>query len=103
MKYIISESRLHQFINDYLDSFVERNNVSRPDPFIVISEPSQNDVDTTWEDYMEYDFTDGRLWINRDFVTNISNLFFKDKDDALKFVVDWFEDKFDVEVEFVQS
>lgn len=103
MRYIISESRLHEFINDYLNSFVERKDVSHSDPYIIIAEPNQNDDEATWIDYMEYDFTDGRLWINKNFLTNISDLFFKDKDDAMKFMADWFDNKFDVEVKFVQS
>ena len=43
MKYIISESRLSEFMNDYLDSFLEEKIVSRVDHYIVVSDNVESD------------------------------------------------------------
>lgn len=102
MKYIISESRLHEIITDYLDTFIQHKAVSHLSNYIVISQQNQGD-DEIWADYMEYDYVDGRLWINREFLSNITDLFFKDKDDAKKFIANYFENKFGAEVKFVES
>jgi len=102
MKYIITESRLHEIIKDYLDTFIEFKDVSYPSSYVVISQRAQTDDQDTWVDYMEYDYQDGRLWINKDFLTNIADLFFRDKKEASEFISEWFEEKFDVDVEFVE-
>ena len=102
MKYVISESRLYQFVNDYLNSFSEVKATTYLDSYIVISEPAQ-DESQTWEDYIEYDYSDGRLWINRDFLTNISDLSFNDKEKTMRFIAKWFDDKFDVKTKSIQS
>lgn len=102
MKYIISENRLTEFIISYLNSFVENKAVSYLDPFIVISQANQGD-DELWDDYMEYDYTDGRLWINKSFLKDFIDLFaFKGIEDARTSISKWFENKFDVEVKFVE-
>ena len=102
MKYIISENRLTEFIISYLNSFVENKAVSYLDPFIVISQANQGD-DELWDDYMEYDYTDGRLWINKIFLKDFIDLFaFKGIEDARTSISKWFENKFDVEVKFVE-
>lgn len=102
MKYIISENRLTEFIRNYLETFVANKVVVNTDSFVVISEPVYGDEEN-WADYMEYDHTDGRLWINRSFLENFMNLFgFSDKKSAQDFIKDWFENKFGVNVKFVE-
>lgn len=103
MRYIISESRLHEFINEYLETFIESRAVSKFDSFILISEKISPE-DDEWVDYMEYDYSDGRLWINQSFLKGFVDLFaFKDGESAQKFIKKWFEKKFGVKIKYCQS
>lgn len=102
MKYAITESRLNKFINDYLDSYLYEKDVMQYNNFIIVSEKSQP-LDEFSEDCMEFDFSDGRLWISSSLFENLENLFFKDKNETATFVKKWFENKFNVKVEFIQT
>lgn len=102
MKYIITESRLRQFILDYLDTFLESKHISNFDNFIVISQKADNN-DEYWTDYIEFDNSDGRLWVERDFANWLGTLFAHDRESILGLIKEWFEDKFDVEVKYVES
>jgi len=104
MKYILSESRLKEFILNYLDTFVESNVVYESGPFFFIGQPS-GDVDDygVIPQYMEYDFTDGRLWISKTFKNDFILLFPLTNEQAEEIIVPWFENKFNVEVKFVES
>lgn len=103
MRYIISESRLHEFINQYLETFLESRAVSQFDSFIVVSEKISPE-DDEWVDYMEYDSSDGRLWINQSFLKGFVDLFaFTDGESAQEFIKTWFEKKFGVKIKYCQS
>ena len=52
---------------------------------------------------MEYDYEDGRLYINSSFGHGFSDLFFNNDEEAYKFMSEWFENKFDVFVEYTQT
>jgi len=102
MKYIISESRFKEYMKSYLESWVSTKHVNTHHDFILIQQPAEGDEN--WDDYMEYDFTDGRLWVNRNFLYMFMSPFpFKDATEAQMFIKDWFENKFNVEVNFVES
>lgn len=101
MKYIISESRLNEFINSYLELFVYNKAVTHSDPWIIISQAAQGD-DENWADYMEYDYTDGRLWINKSFLQIFTDSFGVDEQHTRQIISDWFSNKFDVEVKFTE-
>jgi hypothetical protein len=52
---------------------------------------------------MEYDSDDGRLYIHKSFLTNFSNFYFTNDDDAGPFIKDWFEHQYGVDIEYIQS
>jgi hypothetical protein len=101
MKYIITENRLDKFLDNYLDSWVENKAVTRSSPFIIIAQQAQGD-DELWDDYMEHDYLDGRLWVNRDLKRNLMDISNKNEDELKKFLKRWFENKFNVDVEYVE-
>ena len=101
MKYIITESRLHNFMSEYLDSMLKDKIVSNSNPFIVISDNIQSE-DDTWNDIMEFDHSDGRLWINNQFKKFMSDLFAMSVLDIIPFITKWFENRFNVEVEYTE-
>lgn len=101
MKYIITEGRLNNFMSEYLDSMIKDKIVSNSNPFIIISDNIQNE-DDTWNDIMEFDNTDGRLWINNQFKKFMSDLFAMSVLDIIPFMTKWFENRFNVEVEYTE-
>jgi len=46
--------------------------------------------------------SNGRLWINNDFKRFLSDLFAKSVLDIIPFVTEWFENKFNVKVEYTE-
>ena len=88
-------------MSEYLDSMLKEKIVSNSNPFIVISDNIQND-DDTWFDIMEYDHTDGRLWINNQFKKFMSDLFAMSVLDIIPFMTKWFENRFNVQVEYTE-
>ena len=101
MKYIISENRLNQFIIDYLNDIIERKVVNRLHPYIVISQRIGDDEDD-WEDIIEFDHTDGRLWVNRNLQKMLTDMFALSQERMKVLLKQWFENKFNVKVEFVE-
>ena len=98
MRYIISESRLNNFIFQYLDNWEETKVSYRNYPWIIIEEPD----DDYAEQYMELDRTDGRLWINKLMRKDLMNLFNKSEEEINAIVGNWFSDRFEEEVKFVE-
>jgi hypothetical protein len=99
MKFVILESKLKKSQYKYLDSFVDE--ISFPDSSIVVW--------GKWDEYgtdiilMEYDYSDGRLYIYENFlITFISNLTYSGLN-GCKIISDWFENKFEVEVKYCDS
>ena len=100
MKYIISENRMNEIMTEYLNGWAESKTVSRSSPFIVVEEPSGEVGE--WDIVMEYDFTDGRLYVSKRTTKHLMDLFGKNEIDVRVFVGEWFGKKFNVEVEFVE-
>lgn len=100
MKYIISESRLHDFMTSYLNSFLGEKIVSHVEDYIIIS----NHVDSEeWEDIMEFDRNVGRLWVNHDFLRQFDDLFGRGPKESMMFITNWFENHFDVKSKYQKS
>jgi len=102
MKYIISESRLNEFMNEYLNSFLEEKIVSRVDHYIVVSDNVESDGDE-WRDVMEFDRNDGRLWVHHDFLRQFDDLFGRGPQESMNIITNWFENHFDVKSKYQES
>lgn len=102
MKYVISNNRLQDVMKNYLESFLGSKVIEDIDNFIVISQPSE-DNESDWEAYMEFAFEDGRLYVIEDFLRSFSDLFGLNEEDTKNFIKDWFEYKFGVDINYVES
>jgi hypothetical protein len=100
MKFIIKESQLDILMTEYLNTWIENKHISNQNNFIVISRKTE--FDDEWTDLMEYDFTDARLWINNEFKRFMSDLFAMSVLDIIPFLTKWFENKFNVNVEYTE-
>lgn len=100
MEYIISENKLEQLKNKFLTSYVNDRNVLKFDTFIVVANEDGDEFELE-EPYFEYDYSDGRLFVNRDVRNNFTNIFGYTKEKSNDFFKNWFENKFQVEIAFV--
>jgi len=82
MKIIIRESKIEMLMTDYLNSWVESKNILNYRDFILIQEKAGFDED--------------------DFKRFLSDLFAKSVLDIIPFVTEWFENKFNVKVEYTE-
>jgi hypothetical protein len=99
MKYIIKESKLDLLMSQYLDSWFENRQVMSTHDLIFVG-----DVDAEGYDFfeLEYNGDDGGLII-RDggIIKFLSDLFGKTQEEAQAFFVKYFENRFNVEVNYV--
>jgi hypothetical protein len=99
MKYIITDTKLLELMNGYLDGQVV-NNVSRVDSYILLFDKYNDDVN--WDGILlEYDNNDGRLYIHNHFINDFYTIFPVGKDNLEEFIKDWFESRFHVKVNYV--
>lgn len=89
-------------MKNYLESFLGSKVIEDIDNFIVISQPSE-DNESDWETYMEFAFEDGRLYVIEDFLRSFSDLFGLNEEETKNFIKDWFEYKFGVDINYVES
>lgn len=95
MKFIISENKLNQLRDKFLNSYVTLGDIRTFDSFIVIEDPLADEFD---EPNMEYDSYDGRLFVNKKIRNVFSGMFGDDEEESNYFFKKWFEKKFKVEV-----
>jgi hypothetical protein len=97
MKYIITESKLDMLMTEYLNGWIESKTISHSSPYIIV-EGRSIEYEEEWDVFMEYDSSDGRLWINKDFRNHLMDLFNKSHVETSVFIAKFFEDKFGVEI-----
>ena len=96
MKFIITESKLNLFKNKFLNDLLN-NGLSKFDNFIVIN---NKEYDEFAEPNLEYDFSDGRLFIEPDLRQEFMDFFGTSEEETNEYISKWFEDNFGVTVEF---
>jgi hypothetical protein len=101
MKIIITENKLRELQLQYLNGFL--GNISDFDNFIIIYYPNYDEDDFENDVLMEYDYDDGRLYIDKTFLNNFAKIYFPNDDDAQPFIKHWFENEFGVDIEFMDS
>jgi hypothetical protein len=98
MKFIITESKLNLFKNKFLNDSLGSGE-RRFDSFLLIPNMDDDDYFSS-EPHFEYDFFDGRLFINRDVRQKFITFFGTSKEETDDYISKWFEDKFEVNVKF---
>lgn len=90
-------------MSSYLDDKLGENQ-SIFDSFIIlyISRPVEDDDDDT-DVIFEYDYDDGRLYIDKDFIETFSRLFPMEIEESIKFMEDWFKRRYPVKINYVDA
>lgn len=103
MKYIITENRINDFANNYLDSYVEVNPAYTIPGFVIVEDSELVELESSESIVMEFDYSDGRLWIAKKFMKRFLLIFgFMSEKTAVQFISDWFSNKFDVSIKYVE-
>ena len=103
MKIIITENKLRELQTKVLNNILGPN-VSSFDNFILIHYPNDYEGDYDYaEVLMEYDYEDGRLYVDHSFLKNYAKVYFPNEEEAESVIKDWFENYFGVEIKFIQS
>ena len=88
MKYIISEHKLDKLIFEFIDDFLKKHRQ------IIDSYIKYNQIgvyyDENFESTIEYDHEDKRLYIDRNFVMLIANMFGLTPQQSQLKIYDWF-------------
>jgi len=100
MNYIITENRISELKTNFLDGYID-DNVSLLDTYLLIHNTGRGEFEL-YEPFFEFDYSDGRLFINSDVKETFISLFGSNTSDADEFISDWFTNKFDVIVEFTE-
>lgn len=104
MRFIISEHKLDKvifkFIHDYIGNTFERSQFGT---FIVYSTLNTDPTFGYDEVKLEHDSEDGRLYIDKDFLMTISNIFGLTPLDAQLKIYDWFKWYEDVETKYLDT
>jgi len=101
MKIIIKENKLEKIIHNFLDGYINKDTVSNVDSFIIVynEDMESDDMEGDPAILFEYDFYDGRLYINGYWLLSFMKMFGLEQNErAFKIIDEWFENKFDVEV-----
>lgn len=106
MKILITESQKEKILYDFMKSFIddnlEENKPSYVDTYIVY----WNKVDDySYENpvLIEYDNTDGRLYINKKYINDLKSWMPLDDKEVFKLIKNSFEKKFDVKIKYIKS
>ena len=102
MKIIITENKLRELQLQYLNNSIGSD--SDFEEFIIVYYPSSNDEDEFMDDVMmEFDHTDGRLYIDKSFLNNFGKVYFPNENDVGPFIKDWFEHQYGVDIKYMES
>ena len=90
MKYIISESRLDAIMKNYLDSSLLNKNIIDNQAGIAVYDDE--------EDYLQYFPRKRELFILKEFLDEFEAMFGLTRQEAVRFITNWFENEFYVKV-----
>ena len=104
MKYLISESKLDKYIIEFLNDINNNNSyIDSWDNFIVLREPVDEDDEEMGGVIMEYNYSDGSLYVVHPIIEKMYSLFGLDREEAYQKVGEWFANKFDVQIFLIES
>jgi hypothetical protein len=100
MNYIVPQNRLKNLMTSFLDDKLV-GGVNKIDNFIILYYYDSNDDYYDSEVLMEFDDEDDRLYVDKSFINTFESFFpFGNSQSSIK---EWFENTFDVTIEYVES
>ncbi len=103
MKYIITESKLDMLMTNYMDNFLASKKVSDGGDVLIIYDDLGEDYEFEEEVSINYTYDDSEMSIRMDLINMFTSMFSCDIEQAKEFIKNWFENKFNLEVEYVDT
>jgi hypothetical protein len=103
MKYIITESKLDMLMTDYMDHVLAGKKVSDGGDVLLIYDDLGEDYEFEEEVSINYTYDDSEMSIRMDLINLCTSMFSRDIEQAKEFIKNWFENKFNLEVGYVDT
>jgi hypothetical protein len=103
MKYIITESKLDMLMTNYMDNFLASKKVSDGGDVLIIYDNLGEDYEYEEEVSIDYTYDDSEMSIRMDLINMFTSMFSRDIEQAKEFIKNWFENKFNLEVGYVDT
>lgn len=103
MKLIVSNHQLHKVLSSYLNSVVS-GNVAYIDNYIVVYYNDDEDSEVVMELDKNYGLSgSNRLFIDKPFINTFISLYPFSVKEGQEFIKEWFENKFNITINYVAS
>jgi hypothetical protein len=103
MKDIITESKLDMLMTDYMDHVLAGKKVSDGGDVLLIYDDLGEDYEFEEEVSINYTYDDSEMSIRMDLINLFTSMFSRDIEQAKEFIKNWFENKFNLEVGYVDT
>jgi hypothetical protein len=103
MKYIITESKLDMLMTDYMDNLLASKKVSDGGDVLLIYDDLGEDYLYEEEVVIDYIRDKTEMSIRMDLINMFTSMFSRDIEQAKEFIKNWFENKFNLEVGYVDT
>ncbi len=102
-KYLITESKLDMLMTNYMDNFLASKKVSDGGDVLIIYDNLGEDYEYEEEVSIDYTYDDSEMSIRMDLINVFSSMFSRDIEQTKEFIKNWFENKFNLEVGYVDT
>jgi len=103
MKYIITESKLDMLMTNYMDNFLASKKVSDGGDVLIIYDNLGEDYEYEEEVSIDYTYDNSYMSIRMDLIDMFKSMFSRDIEQTKEFIKNWFENKFNLKVEYVNT
>ena len=103
MKYIITESKLDMLMTEYMDHALAGKKVSDEGGVLLIYDDLGEDYLYEEEVVIDYNYDNSEMSIRMDLINMFTSMFSRDIEQAKEFIKNWFENKFNLEVGYVDT
>ena len=103
MKYIITESKLDMLMTEYMDHALAGKKVSDGGDVLLIYDDLGEDYLYEEEVVIDYIRDKTEMSIRMDLINMFTSMFSRDIEQAKEFIKNWFENKFNLKVEYVNT
>ena len=90
-------------MTDYMDNLLASKKVSDGDGFLLIYDDLGEDYLYEEEVVIDYNYDNSEMSIRMDLINMFTSMFSRDIEQAKEFIKNWFENKFNLEVGYVDT
>jgi len=99
----VTQSKLDMLMTNYMDNFLASKKVSDGGDVLIIYDNLGEDYEYEEEVSIDYTYDDSEMSIRMDLINVFSSMFSRDVEQTKEFIKNWFENKFNLEVGYVDT